>query len=368
MKAHFHNLQALRGVACLLVVLYHVVGFESKFGLETPLLREVRWFGFAGVDLFFVLSGFLITTTTCRDLGRPAAVPGYLFRRAWRIFPAYWAAMAVATAFGGVVFGWPVGSPGWAAGWPRWLTLTPTAAPNPVIGQAWTLTYEVMFYAAFGLLLVLPPRAAAAALGGWAVVVAVAAARAGLPGAADTDQVVSPFVLEFLGGCAVAGLDARGVRRGGRVALVGGLVYAAAGVGLARGLVAMPYDLAMAHTHLRVLVFGPPAMLIVYGLVALEGRCRVPGWLRRVGDGSYSLYLLHTTVILAAAVAGMWFPHTRLTHTLWVAATFAAAVALGLLFHRWVERPLLNLAKPRRPVLKLYVPGPAEEAPVRKAA
>jgi exopolysaccharide production protein ExoZ len=80
------NLQALRGVACLLVVWLHVAATESGMhGLRTPLFHAGWWFGAAGVDLFFVLSGFVITYTHWTQRGRPAAVPGYLFRRAWRI-------------------------------------------------------------------------------------------------------------------------------------------------------------------------------------------------------------------------------------------------------------------------------------------
>src|SRR5438445_4424488 len=94
MREQFQNLQALRGIACLLVIWFHLWIDARKFGLETPILREIEWFGFAGVDLFFVLSGFLITSTNFRHLGRAAAAPGFLFRRFWRIYPMFWVAMA----------------------------------------------------------------------------------------------------------------------------------------------------------------------------------------------------------------------------------------------------------------------------------
>src|SRR5205085_9963681 len=68
---HFQNLQALRGVACLLVVIYHTATQEELFGLSFQVLRPVHWFGYAGVDLFFVLSGFIITMIGRKDLGRP---------------------------------------------------------------------------------------------------------------------------------------------------------------------------------------------------------------------------------------------------------------------------------------------------------
>src|SRR4051812_18041777 len=96
MRERFDTLQALRGAACLLVVVLHTAGVEAKFGLRFAPLRPVQWFGYAGVDLFFVLSGFIIAATPRADLGRPRRLPAYLFRRAWRIYPTFWAVLALA--------------------------------------------------------------------------------------------------------------------------------------------------------------------------------------------------------------------------------------------------------------------------------
>src|SRR5205823_5723232 len=110
-------------------------------------------------------------------------------------------------------------NPAVRASWPWWAALVPVSVPNALVGPAWTLSYEVMFYLAFGALLLGPPRWAVAALCGWAVVVVLR--MAGPEPATLTGQlVVSPFVLEFLGGCGVAWLTGRGVRAGWRAALV----------------------------------------------------------------------------------------------------------------------------------------------------
>ena len=76
------------------------------------VLWPVRWFGFAGVDLFFALSGFIITWAHLRDLGRPGKLPPYLFRRAWRIYPPFWAALVSAAALSYLTAGHPVFTPG----------------------------------------------------------------------------------------------------------------------------------------------------------------------------------------------------------------------------------------------------------------
>jgi peptidoglycan/LPS O-acetylase OafA/YrhL len=364
MTQHFHNVQALRGVACLLVVLVHLAVWDNLFVGGTPGFSAVQYFGFAGVDLFFVLSGFIITSTNRRSLGRPAAVPGYLFRRAWRIYPTYWAAMALSAAVSWALLGWNPLDAETLRQWPAWLT--PAPGGNPVIGQAWTLTYELMFYLVFGALLLLPPRAAAAGLGAWAVVTAGA-----LLAPAPTDPwaklPVSPYVFEFLGGCAVAWFAGRGARGWERTACAVALAWATVGIVIvASG--AEPYGLAMAGDRLRVLVFGPPAVLVVYAAVAAEGRWprRVPRWLLRTGDASYSLYLVHYVAVIAAVVVGMKTPHTRLPHLAGLALTLAAMLALGFAFYALVERPLLNLARGRRKPAPAA--APPEERSTRRAA
>jgi peptidoglycan/LPS O-acetylase OafA/YrhL len=183
--------------------------------------------------------------------------------------------------------------------------------------------------------------------------------------------VVSPFVLEFLSGCLVAWLAGRGVRAGWRVAVGLGLGYAVVGVVVATAAAPVPGTFDMTSPRVRVLVFGPPSALLVYGLVSAEGRWprKLPKWLLRVGDASYSLYLWHLTVILAGGIVGMWLPHTRAAHTLWLLGIFGAALGVGLLVYELVERPLLNLAKRRKPV---PVPAPAVPdplpVPTRRAA
>ena len=87
----YQSLQGCRAVAAALVVLFHLGGTFAQdryFGFKA-LDGPFAW-GDAGVDFFFVLSGFLITLAHRRDFGRPAELSRYLSKRALRIYPTYW--------------------------------------------------------------------------------------------------------------------------------------------------------------------------------------------------------------------------------------------------------------------------------------
>jgi peptidoglycan/LPS O-acetylase OafA/YrhL len=347
MHGRFDNLQVLRGVAALLIVGFHVAEWESHYGVKTPVVRGLRWYGGFGIDLFFALSGFIITHAHFQQLGRPRAAPRYLARRLWRIFPTYWVMMLVAAALGSVVLAAPVFAPGWQTRWLYWLTLQPGGPPNAVIPPAWSLVYEMAFYAVFAVLFFVPRRAGLVLLGLWGAAIVATSAVRWLAGNPYSGLLLSPLILEFLFGCAAAVLVVRGCTRGGRSAVVAGVLGGAAGV---LAIYVVTNGSGIIPLLPRMLWCGPCCALIVYGLAAAELRGRVfaPRLLRAAGDASYSIYLFHFPVGAYAVAYGCYLPHARLPHLGWLAATLAVCVGGGFLLHHAVERPLLRLAK-RKP-------------------
>lgn len=351
MRSQLGSLQAVRGVACLLVWGVHLASWEAFFGIARPLCAPLLRFGFGGVDLFFVLSGFIITHTQGKNAGRPAAVPGYLFRRFWRVYPAFWAVFGLAFAVGAWGFGTKyVAVDGSPARWLEWLALWPTTSIDTVLPNAWTLGFEVLFYAAFALVLLLPRGVGATLLFVWGLVSAGAAVWGsdvrGSGGLAW--HLFSPLVWEFLIGCGVA-WAVRRVTRFGWAAAGGGVVWGTVAVLLVSSRTD-PNSWAM-NEWLRVVVFGLPAGLVVYGLAAAELRTGFtpPRWLRWVGDASYSVYLWHVPAGWAVFHLTTQWPHTMLPHVGWLLLMTVVGVGGGLLFHRLVERPILGLVKGRKP-------------------
>jgi exopolysaccharide production protein ExoZ len=349
MRSQFDSLQALRGVACLLVWGVHLASWEAYFGMARPPLAPLLRFGFAGVDLFFVLSGFIITHTQGEHVGRPAAVTGYLFRRFWRVYPVYWMMFGLALALGvwgfGTVYGGPDGSP---APWLAWLALWPHDTANGVLLCAWTLCYEVLFYAAFAVVLLLPRGWGAALLAAWGLAVAWAMVWGEGIQSALGRHVFSPMIWEFLLGCGIAWAVRRGWNRFGWTAALAGVAWGTVGVLLVSSK-AEPFTWA-GNVPLRVAIFGPAAGLVVYGLAAAELRTgrTLPRWLRWVGDGSYSVYLWHLPVGWAMFHWTTWWSHTNLGHWAWLGLMTAVGVGGGMAFHWIVERPIVGLLKGRK--------------------
>jgi exopolysaccharide production protein ExoZ len=342
LRETLRGLQALRGVACLLVVLYHLGQYEARLGLGTNFLAPYQWFGYAGVDLFFVLSGFVIAHAHRGRLGRPRLLPGYVARRVWRIYPVYWCAWLLGLAVTTQVYGHDVSVLDWRASWAGWLTLLPIdgTPPNLFVPQAWTLTYELAFYAAFAAFFV-APRLAGGLFVLWGCLVVARLATGFRPTPLAADVALGGYVLEFLAGLTLAF---------GRVRVPA--VAAAAGLGwLVAGSLLFNTpgnsNALMDDPAWRVLVFGPAAAVLVGHVVAREraNRFRPPAWLLRVGDASYSIYLTHMPVVYALWLVTIRWPHERAPHAAWLLLLFAAMVGSGFVLYYAVERPLVRLAR-----------------------
>lgn len=162
--SRYASLDAWRGVACLMVVVFH-----SSFYLAPNAVVERLWMG---VPMFFVISGYCISATADKERRKSRGVQSYFWRRFRRIFPPYWIAFLV---FAALVVLAEVQMPGLFTDGNhpirnplgvRWhlfgnISLTETWIGNPplfFLGHAWTLCYEEQFYAVTGLLLLLCPR------------------------------------------------------------------------------------------------------------------------------------------------------------------------------------------------------------------
>jgi len=302
--------------------------------------------GDGGVDIFFVISGFIMVVISRDQFQMPGAPGSFLFKRFIRIYPLYW-------LYSFLVFAVFLVAPTWVRAMQRGQVdlfasffLLPQFMP-PLLGQGWTLTHEAYFYLVFALTLLLPERQLFRFLLLWGLAVAagfnIYVSSNALLGSATAKMITNPLTIEFvLGACVALGVG-RGWRRGDWLCLVGGCLLFPVS-----SLFFDPLDIE----GLRVFCFGLPALLILYGAVSLESRSRFqfPRWMRVFGDASYSIYLSHILVI--SAVGRIWSAVGRpglWDNALAILLMAAAALGCGLASYRLIEQPLLRALQTWQP-------------------
>ena len=339
------NIQALRGIAVLLVIFCHMQAIEQKYGRGVHFLPD--WFDYAkaSVDLFFVISGFVIAMVTRGQFQSLRAASHFFFQRITRIYPPYWLYSAV------VLMIWlyhpeMVNS---AQGSQVNILASFLLLPQdllPLLMVGWTLIHEMYFYVVIAMVIpVVPERVFPFWLALWALVVILGSGY--LITNADRDYnsaiqlALHPFTLEFIGGAACALLLNH---------TLGGHARFIMGLGVVAFLVAAfwleSYDPTLStEGWRRVLFFGIPALLVVHGAASAEigGTLYFPKMLRTVGDASYSLYLSH--VLVLSAIGRFWAQFNNpgfISHIVILVTMLLATLTVGLMSYRWVEVPILN--------------------------
>jgi exopolysaccharide production protein ExoZ len=316
-------IQALRAFAVLAVLSRHS---------WTP------HFGAAGVDIFFVISGFVMVYVSTDQFGRPGAPGNFVLRRVVRIVPLYWACTLVTLALASThpSFTPP---PDYAVIWKLHLSpdavlqsllFIPDAEAPPTLGIGWSLNFEMFFYAAFAAVLLLPRRIGVVLVSALLLLL-VAFGRAFL--------VHSPLVwwdpitIEFVFGMIIGLLYVEGWKFGKSVG-AGFLLF-----GFGALLFWAAYGIEYNMQPLRFVYWGVPAAFIVAG--ATLPRWQWSGFSARfvafLGDASYAIYLSHIAMFMVLNLFGL---STR-------AIYFASGLAVGVLVHVFIEKPVTRALKSR---------------------
>jgi exopolysaccharide production protein ExoZ len=314
------GLQYMRALAACAVVAYHAADRAGE-----PFAA-----GEAGVDLFFVLSGFLMWAIT-DAASRPAA---FFADRAMRIVPSYWIVTSVMLT-GALLGAFPAVQ----------LTVShviasysfiPAISPSngqvwPLLVPGWTLNYEAGFYFLFGSALLLPRRCQLVAL---TFVLLVLVTLHPLVGKNHTLLYfyTDPHILEFLGGLWLA----QGWRKGmfARAYLAQIMVVAT--------LTLFAASLALPAEWPKAVRYGLPALFAVTTLLAYERRHagirEVPALLL-LGNASYSIYLWHT---LAISITAKLAIDLHLADQIAIPLHIVAGISVGLLAYLVIERPIMR--------------------------
>jgi exopolysaccharide production protein ExoZ len=343
-------IQLLRAIAVLMVVVYHLTVLypdprAARWAVPAPLYS-----GYAGVDLFFIVSGFIISHVTRRDPFDPVE---FGLKRVIRILPLYW---LVTTLILGIWFVRPAlvnirADSVWRYVVDSYLLL-PTPE-RPLLGVGWTLQHEFQFYALMALLLAFGARRLAIP-----VLMALFAIGVALRVFIDPRaelfwdwKVFSLYSFQFALGIAAYHINARWrLHRPWLLTLCGAALFVATS-SIATPLMNAEREVTVvtagAFGLIRAVGYGIAAFVLALGVLNLRGAYTLDASpagraALLVGDASFSIYLFHNLVLQALALGTRRLPADPPTAAIVAVAAIGVVVVSGIIVHRTIERPLLG--------------------------
>lgn len=336
----YASIQVLRAFAAMGVVATHTSGGVSDQGWIARLIPHLTRYGEIGVDVFFVISGFVIALVAYGEPAGLSSAKRFLSARIARVVPLYWVLTALFLALPVIstnIFGepetrvWYVISSFFFLPSFLWSGLPPHMATVLYVG--WTLIYEAWFYVVFASAMIFTRRPLI-------VVAAFLCLTSVLRLTHSTNTLflvyTDPIVLEFVAGCFLGAYYARG----NRVELPQALVVLCFAL-----IVRAAYAPTLTDTN-RFIVFGVPAFALVVTALAIESRVRWGSWLESMGDASYALYLtqVFTVPLVLKGIETVDARH-RLPGDGVTVAVIIVAIFIAVPCHRLLERPLIRFVR-----------------------
>ena len=335
-------IQLLRGIACILVALMHItVTFSQTYHL--PFLWNIFKFGGGGVDIFFVLSGFIITYSNKQYITKPASIGKFLKKRMIRIFPIYWIIISLLLVFQLLL----------PSFYRTHFQLTAVnifntyfLLPNHemINGVSWSLTNEMFFYILFILALLIPSKKFILLV--LFVYLAFLLVLPAIPITSSnnsngfTQLLLFPMNIEFLLGILVVFLLEKFPKTWCFPFLIMG-----AGCFIFSAVFYIKILQFFNGEYVRVIMFGFPSFLIILSLVKYElaVNIKVNNLFLKLGDASYSIYLFHLPVVVAFFKLSVKLPITN--HLLLVLLSGGMLFVIcyaGILVYKKIESPLIK--------------------------
>lgn len=315
------GIQYLRFLAVLMVVIGHAF---QETALRNPNIRHFN-IGAIGVDIFFVISGFIMVIIT---EGRERSASDFLLHRITRVVPPYWLimfAMLAVTSF----------NPSHAL---ASFFFIPAPHPNliemyPLYRPGWTMNCEFYFYSIFAISMAI--NHCARILIASVIMVSVISLHEMVPEHSIPWFYSNSIMVEFIFGMAIGYFYTR--RPTTKTAAIAAITVSLIWMGAVSAITVQPFD------QFRFAFWGAPSALLVFGLLRFEtnglpeSRALLFG-----GNASYSIYLTHFLVAVGLAKL---MTSLNIPALLVVGSIIIASLAVGGSFHILVEKPLIRLAR-----------------------
>lgn len=327
-------LQVLRGIAALMVVFFHAHAYMLPHKLEAGAsVFDGFNMGYAGVEIFFVISGFIMMHIHRMDVGQPAMYSKYIYKRAVRIYPVY---LLLLFSLVGLYFIFPGTGPENARDIKQ-ILLSATLLPLPfdaVMEVAWTLQHEIFFYFIFSLSI------AHRTIGKTVMTLWAIGCCANLffnIQIFPLSFIFSAYNLLFIFGAALAyAFHLKNIKNGLPLAGLGAALFI--GIGWIE-----VYGVLNWYQPLRTVLYGISATLILSILFyERETGAKPPALLCLLGDASYSIYLTHGAALMILAKIAKIGPLAVIPSAAMFFAITLVSIAGGVIFYLLIEK---NIAR-----------------------
>ncbi len=326
-----NSLQVLRAIAALLVVFSHIR--EKNLQNAESATQILEWFNFGpyGVDIFFVISGFIIAYIMPVNSYGFSDVKEFLARRVIRVMPMYWVVSLVALTV------WIYNpnlvnssAPELTRVWQS-LTLYPTDG-RYLYQTGWTLSYEMYFYFLFAATMIFG-RYQRVLLG----LILATMVTIGIVYQPGPDEpmfylLTRHHLVEFMAGFAFCHFGKHLI---GKMPVTG-VILTVSGVAL---ILLKAFDAGPVFD--TIYFWGIPAMALVFGMLLAERAIPWPAYWVKLGEASYSLYLTHSFVMAAGAI--IWyrlFDGSMASNIGFMFFSLAASLVVAHLAFRFVENAM----------------------------
>lgn len=345
-RKFLENIQSLRAIATLMIVASHWRSIDSKYSGDPLNLFNYLGFGRFAIDMFFVVSGFIMVyiSWTSRDTlkARAKQAGRFLFARTTRIFPIYW-------IISGAIFvlylfrpDWVFSSSALSPNIIKSIFLWPDTAP-PLLAVAWTLVHELEFYLIFAVMMLIPRGKRLYGLGLWALILTIGQLQGWRNLGPVRNIVFSPFTYDFIAGTFLAYLyQSQKFTIRNTAILWGGFILSFLWAYLAY----LYYQPFIYDSLTRVLIYIVPAIVIVYTMCELNRQNQLlPKWLQTIGNWSFVLYLTH--VLTLSVLGRLWTflnaPNSAADNLVMFTIALGLTIMVAGLIYSFIELPIRSV-------------------------
>lgn len=330
-----HNIQILRAVAAIMVILHHALPHYEVMGGDLIFIRIISEWGFIGVDIFFVISGFIMAYTTFHKKRNVSSAITFIKHRLYRIYLGYWPFFFAMLSILLVINAQKLSSLDMIGSF----ILSNTDMFQLVLPISWSLSYELYFYFLFLFTFLFSVKKLYIVIPAFVGLILILVLYTFFNPTFPVHFFYSHFLLEFFAGVLLYMYKEHLMKIWillASIVIIGIALWYGVSYEAKNGLI-------------RILTFGTAALFIVTGALILEQKnfYQKGGKLELLGNASYTLYLSHLVIIELFYLTGLrgFFSHENtISPLLGLTALIALCIIFSILYYQKIEKPIYQKA------------------------